>query len=161
MPTDNERLDRIEQILEITLTLGQQFREDLIQIDQMTKRNASAITRLEEKVTQFVKQSIQDRETVTYEFRGLRLEMQRLIELTLGENNSAIADVDKQQQEFVETQKPDFFFYRKLPASRKSTSENGLSNLLSIYNILNSDKPRFYANSQYYWSLLTCSNASW
>jgi hypothetical protein len=83
MPTDNERLDRIEQILEITLTLGQQFREDLIQIDQMTKRNASAITRLEEKVTQFVKQSIQDRETVTYEFRGLRLEMQRLIELTL------------------------------------------------------------------------------
>jgi hypothetical protein len=150
MPTDNERLDRIEQILEITLTLGQQFREDLIQIDQMTKRNASAITRLEEKVTQFVKQSIQDRETVTYEFRGLRLEMQRLIELTLGENNSAIADVDKQQQEFVETQKPDFFFYRKLPASRKSTSENGLSNLLSIYNILNSDKPRFYANSQYY-----------
>ncbi|UXE63885.1 MAG: hypothetical protein KA717_15830 [Woronichinia naegeliana WA131] len=83
MPTDNERLDRIESILEITLTLGQQFREDLIQIDQMTKRNASAITRLEEKVTQFVEQSIQDRETVTSEFRGLRLEMQRLIELTL------------------------------------------------------------------------------
>ena len=83
MPTDNERLDRIEQILEITLTLGQQFREDLIQIDQITKRNASAITRLEEKVTQFVEQSIQDRETVTSEFRGLRLEMQRLIELTL------------------------------------------------------------------------------
>ena len=87
MPTDNERLDRIEQILEITLTLGQQFREDLIQIDQMTKRNASAITRLEEKVTQFVEQSIQDRETVTSEFRGLRLEMQRLIELTLGQND--------------------------------------------------------------------------
>jgi len=91
MPTDNERLDRIEQILETTLTLGQQFREDLIQIDQMTKRNASAITRLEEKVTQFVEQSIQDRETVTSEFRGLRLEMQRLIELTLGKNDSAIA----------------------------------------------------------------------
>ncbi|UXE58999.1 MAG: hypothetical protein KA717_23915 [Woronichinia naegeliana WA131] len=87
MPTDNERLDRIEQILEITLTFGQQFREDLIQIDQMTKRNASAITRLEEKVTQFVDQSIQDRETVTSEFRGLRLEMQRLIELTLGQND--------------------------------------------------------------------------
>jgi hypothetical protein len=87
MPTDNERLDRIEQILEITLTLGQQFREDLIQIDQMTKRNASAITRLEEKVTQFVEQSIQDRETVTSEFRGLRLEMQRLIKLTLGKND--------------------------------------------------------------------------
>jgi hypothetical protein len=87
MPTDNERLDRIEQILEITLSLGQQFREDLIQIDQMTKRNASAITRLEEKVTQFVDQSIQDRETVTSEFRGLRLEMQRLIELTLGQND--------------------------------------------------------------------------
>jgi hypothetical protein len=91
MPTDNERLDRIEQILEITLTLGQQFREDLIQIDQITKRNASAITRLEEKVTHFVEQSIQDRETVTSEFRGLRLEMQRLIELTLGQNDSAIA----------------------------------------------------------------------
>ena len=87
MPTDNERLDRIEQILEITLSLGQQFREDLIQIDQMTKRNASAITRLEEKVTQFVDQSIQDRETVTSEFRGLRLEMQRLIKLTLGKND--------------------------------------------------------------------------
>lgn len=87
MPTDNERLDRIEQILEMTLTLGQQFREDLIQIDQITKRNASAITRLEEKVTQFVEQSIQDRETVTSEFRGLRLEMQRLIELTLGKND--------------------------------------------------------------------------
>jgi hypothetical protein len=87
MPTDNERLDRIESILEITLTLGQQFREDLIQIDQMTKRNASAITRLEEKVTQFVEQSIQDRETVTSEFRGLRLEMQRLIKLTLGKND--------------------------------------------------------------------------
>jgi hypothetical protein len=53
----------------------------------MTKRNASAITRLEEKVTQFVDQSIQDRETVTSEFRGLRLEMQRLIELTLGQND--------------------------------------------------------------------------
>jgi hypothetical protein len=91
MPTDNEHLDRIESILEITLTLGQQFREDLIQIDQMTKRNASAITRLEEKVTQFVEQSIQDRETVTSEFRGLRLEMQRLIELTLGKNDQAIA----------------------------------------------------------------------
>jgi hypothetical protein len=87
MPTDNERLDRIEQILEITLSLGQQFREDLIQIDQMTKRNASAITRLEEKVTQFVEQSIQYRETVTSEFRGLRLEIQRLIKLTLGKND--------------------------------------------------------------------------
>ncbi len=86
MATDNERLDRIEQILETTLSLAQQFREDLIQTDQMTKRNTAAIARLEEKVNQFVEQSIRDRETVTSEFRGLRLEMQRLIALTLGQN---------------------------------------------------------------------------
>lgn len=87
MATDNERLDRIEQILETTLSLAQQFREDLIQTDQMTKRNTTAIARLEEKVNQFVEQSIRDRETVTSEVRGLRLEMQRLIELTLGQND--------------------------------------------------------------------------
>ncbi|MEB3173774.1 MAG: hypothetical protein VKN60_01075 [Cyanobacteriota bacterium] len=87
MTTENDRLDRIERILEATLTLAQQFRQDLIQTDQMTKRNAAAIARLEEKVNQFVEQSIQDRETVTSEFRGLRLEMQRLIELTLGQSD--------------------------------------------------------------------------
>ncbi|MFN5513743.1 MAG: hypothetical protein ACK5CA_03090 [Cyanobacteriota bacterium] len=87
MTTENDRLDRIERILEATLTLAQQFRQDLIQTDQMMKRNAAAIARLEEKVNQFVEQSIQDRETVTSEFRGLRLEMQRLIELTLGQSD--------------------------------------------------------------------------
>lgn len=80
----SERLDRIESILETTLTLTQQCRQDLIQTDQMTKRNATAIARLEEKMNQFIEQSAQDRETIKSEMRGLRTEMQRLIETTLG-----------------------------------------------------------------------------
>jgi hypothetical protein len=80
----SDRLDRIERILETTLTLTQQCRQDLIQTDQMTKRNATAITRLEEKMNQFIEQSAQDRETIKSEMRGLRTEMQRLIETTLG-----------------------------------------------------------------------------
>ncbi|MFN9176753.1 MAG: hypothetical protein ACK58N_20170 [Synechocystis sp.] len=80
----SDRLDRIESILEATLTLTQQCRQDLIQTDQMTKRNATAIARLEEKMNQFIEQSAQDRETIKSEMRGLRTEMQRLIETTLG-----------------------------------------------------------------------------
>lgn len=80
----SERLDRIESILETTLTLTQQCRQDLIQTDQMTKRNATAIARLKEKMNQFIEQSAQDRETIKSEMRGLRTEMQRLIETTLG-----------------------------------------------------------------------------
>ena len=80
----SDRLDRIERILETTLTLTQQCRQDLIQTDQMTKRNATAIARLEEKMNQFIEQSAQDRETIKSEMRGLRTEMQRLIETTLG-----------------------------------------------------------------------------
>ena len=80
----SDRLDRIESILEAPLTLTQQCRQDLIQTDQMTKRNATAIARLEEKMNQFIEQSAQDRETIKSEMRGLRTEMQRLIETTLG-----------------------------------------------------------------------------
>lgn len=80
----SDRLDRIESILEATLTLTQQCRQDLIQTDQMTKRNANAIARLEERMNQFIEQSAQDRETIKSEMRGLRTEMQRLIETTLG-----------------------------------------------------------------------------
>jgi len=80
----SDRLDRIEGILETTLTLTQQCRQDLIQTDQMTKRNATAIGRLEERMNQFIEQSAQDREIIKSEMRGLRTEMQRLIETTLG-----------------------------------------------------------------------------
>lgn len=80
----NDRLDRIERILETTLTLTQQCRQDLIQTDQITKRNAAAIARLEERMNQFIEQSAQDREIIKSEMRGLRTEMQRLIETTLG-----------------------------------------------------------------------------
>jgi hypothetical protein len=80
-----ERLDRLESLLEATLSLTQQFRQDLIQTDQMTKRNAAAIARLEERMKQFIESSISDRQTFTSEIRGLRTEMQRLIEQVLGD----------------------------------------------------------------------------
>jgi hypothetical protein len=80
----NDRLDRIERILETTLTLTQQCRQDLIQTDQITKRNAASIACLEERMNQFIEQSAQDREIIKSEMRGLRTEMQRLIETTLG-----------------------------------------------------------------------------
>jgi DNA anti-recombination protein RmuC len=83
-----ERLDRLERIVETTLSLTQQFRQDLMQTNQMTKRNAEAIARLEERVSQFVEQSIADRSTFTAEIRGLRTEMQRLIERVLGDNQT-------------------------------------------------------------------------
>jgi hypothetical protein len=66
-----ERLDRLESLLEATLSLTQQFRQDLIQPDRMTKRNAAAIARLEEKMNEFIESSISDRQTFASEIRGL------------------------------------------------------------------------------------------
>ena len=79
-----DRLDRIERILETTLSLTQQCRQDLIQTDQMIKLNAAAIARLDKKMNQFIEQSAQDREIIKSKMRRLRTEMQRLIETSFG-----------------------------------------------------------------------------
>ncbi len=101
----NTRLDRIEQNLEqLTQTVNQLAgaaqtnREALAQTERMISRNTAAISRLDERMEQFINQAEEDRRRMDLMLqqadedrrimRGIQTENRRILDHLFGENNN-------------------------------------------------------------------------
>ncbi len=105
----SDRLDRIEAIVEsnsraiaetrasieqlatvaqAALSIAQGNREGLQQTEQLTRRNAAAIARLDEKMEQYIAEGREHREFIATQVDGIRLETRRLVEHLFGGTDS-------------------------------------------------------------------------
>lgn len=88
----NQRLDRLEQTIEqlatvaqTALTVSQSTRESLQQTEQLTRRNASAIARLEERMDQYITEGREHREFIANQVEGIKVETRRILTHLFGE----------------------------------------------------------------------------
>jgi len=72
----DERLERIESILQATVVLTQQNREDI----------AGSLERTNERLNQFITQAESDRQFFRNEVTGIRTEVKRIVEHLFGES---------------------------------------------------------------------------
>ncbi len=83
----DDQLKEIRDILQVAVQLTQQSREDIVELSQVVRTNTTNINRLSEKLEQYVQQAQADRELITSEVRGIRLEVQRVVEHLFGQDN--------------------------------------------------------------------------
>ena len=98
------RLDRVERLMESIATQVANNREDIVRTDQATRRNASAIRSLGERMEQFIQQGQADRERMEQfiqqaqadrelmvqlqqEVRGIQTENRHILEILLNQQN--------------------------------------------------------------------------
>ncbi|MCA2620849.1 MULTISPECIES: hypothetical protein [unclassified Microcystis] len=72
----DERLERIESILQATVVLTQQNREDI----------AGSLERTNERLNQFITQAESDRQFFRNEVTGIRTEVKRIVEHLFGQS---------------------------------------------------------------------------
>lgn len=103
---NGDRLDRIEAIVEsnskaiaetrasieqlatvaqAALSIAQSNRENLQQTEQLTRRNALLVARLDEKMEQYIAEGKEHREFIATQVDGIRLETRRIVEHLFGE----------------------------------------------------------------------------
>ncbi len=75
-----DQFKEIREILQVAVQLTQQSREDIVELNQAVRTNTTNINRLAEKLEQDVQQAQADRELITSEMRGIRLELKRVVE---------------------------------------------------------------------------------
>jgi vacuolar-type H+-ATPase subunit I/STV1 len=101
-----DRLDRIETLVEANtraisetrasieqlatvagaaLSIAQSNREGLQQTEQLTRRNATAIARLEERMEQYIVEGREHREFIATQVDGIKVETRRIIQHLFGE----------------------------------------------------------------------------
>lgn len=85
----NQRLDRLEQIAQTTLSIAQKNREDIERTEQLTRRNANAIARLDEKMEQYILEGREHREFIATQVDGIKLETRRIVEHLFGQGNNS------------------------------------------------------------------------
>ncbi len=83
----SQRLERLEQIAQTTLSIAQKNREDLARTEQLTRRNATAIARLEERMEQYIVEGREHREFIATQVDGIRLETRRIVEHLFGRDS--------------------------------------------------------------------------
>jgi methyl-accepting chemotaxis protein len=88
----NQRLDRLEQtvsqlatVAQTALTMSQSTRESLQQTEQLTRRNASAIARLEARMDQYITEGREHREFIATQVEGIKTETRRILTHLFGE----------------------------------------------------------------------------
>lgn len=83
-----DQLKEIREILQAAISLTQQSREDIVELTQAVRTNTTNIGRLSERLEQFIQQAEADRQLITSEVRGMRLEVQRIVEHLFGEQDN-------------------------------------------------------------------------
>ncbi|MEL6499854.1 MAG: hypothetical protein AAFQ23_00410 [Cyanobacteria bacterium J06623_1] len=84
----NQRLNRLEQIAQTTLSIAQKNREDIERTEQLTRRNAASIARLDEKMEQYIVEGREHREFIATQVDGIRVETRRIVEHLFGSTDS-------------------------------------------------------------------------
>jgi acetolactate synthase small subunit len=79
------QFQEMREILQVAVSLAQQSREDITALTQATRANTAQISRLSEKLDQFIQQAEADRQLISSEVRGIRIEVQRLVAHLFGE----------------------------------------------------------------------------
>ena len=70
------------------LAMSQNFREDLKETDQLTRRNAAAISRLEERMDQYIAEGKEHREFIAVQVEGIKVETRRILAHLFGQSDS-------------------------------------------------------------------------
>ncbi|CCI26334.1 conserved hypothetical protein [Microcystis aeruginosa PCC 9809] len=82
----DERLERIESILQATVVLTQQNREDIAQLTGEVRTIAGSFERTNECLNQFITQAESDQQFFRNEVTGIRTEVKRIVEHLFGQS---------------------------------------------------------------------------
>ncbi|MGL5077907.1 MAG: hypothetical protein ACRDBG_19055, partial [Waterburya sp.] len=63
-------------------------REDIERTEQLTRRNATAIARLEERMEQYIVEGKEHREFIATQVDGIKVETRRIIQHLFGETDN-------------------------------------------------------------------------
>jgi ABC-type uncharacterized transport system ATPase subunit len=88
----DERLERIESILQATVVLTQQNREDIAQLTREVRTIAASLERTNERLNQFITQAESDRQFFRNEVTGIRTEVNDLTLPSLKARDSWFTD---------------------------------------------------------------------
>ena len=83
-----QSIDRLAQVAQAALSVAQTSRESLQQTEQLTRRNAAAIARLDEKMEQCIAEGREHREFIVTQVDGIRVETRRIVEHLFGRNDN-------------------------------------------------------------------------
>ena len=81
-------IEQLANVAQAALSIAQSNREGLQQTEQLTRRNANAIARLDEKMEQYIAEGREHREFIATQVDGIRVETRRLVEHLFGEANN-------------------------------------------------------------------------
>ncbi|BAZ46704.1 hypothetical protein NIES4102_37440 [Chondrocystis sp. NIES-4102] len=80
-----QSIEQLATVAQAALSLAQSNRESIQQTEQLTKRNATAIARLEERMEQYIIEGREHREFIATQVDGIKLETRRIIQHLFGE----------------------------------------------------------------------------
>ena len=83
-----QSINQLAQVAQAALSIAQSNREGLQQTEQLTRRNAAAIARLDEKMEQYIAEGREHREFIATQVDGIRVETRRIVEHLFGEANN-------------------------------------------------------------------------
>ena len=83
-----QSIEQLAQVAQAALSMSQNSRESLQQTEQLTRRNATAIARLEEKMEQYLIEGKEHREFIATQVDGIKVETRRIVEHLFGTTNS-------------------------------------------------------------------------
>jgi hypothetical protein len=83
-----QSIAQLAEAAQAALSIAQTNREGLQQTDRLTRRNAAAIARLDEKMEQYIIEGREHREFIAAQVDGIRTETRRIVEHLFGEANN-------------------------------------------------------------------------
>ena len=85
---ENSRtVEQLASAAQAALSISQNTRESLQETDRLTRRNAAAIDRLDEKMEQYIAEGREHRKFIAAQVDGIRLETRRIVEHLFGETD--------------------------------------------------------------------------
>ncbi|MEN9519268.1 MAG: hypothetical protein RLZZ381_1856 [Cyanobacteriota bacterium] len=79
-----QSIAHLAQAAQAALLIAQKNREDIERTEQLTRRNAAAIARLDERMEQYIVEGREHREFIATQVDGIRLETRRIVEHLFG-----------------------------------------------------------------------------
>jgi hypothetical protein len=83
-----QSIAQLAEAAQAALLIAQTNRESLQQTEQLTRRNAAAIARLDEKMEQYIIEGKEHRKFIAAQVDGIKIETRRIVEHLFGETNN-------------------------------------------------------------------------
>ncbi len=83
-----QSIEQLATVAQAALSIAQGNRENIQQTEQLTRRNAVAIARLDEKMEQYIAEGREHREFIATQVDGIRVETRRIVEHLFGRNDN-------------------------------------------------------------------------